>query len=351
VGATARTNFVHNTLYYCTQRGNATRKVAIGRAVPPPVWYLSTTMHGRNLRILFSAALLAAYQPAMSWSPGGHMVTGAMAYEELRATDPRVVEIIVELMAQHPDHGPFEVAANGATGEARVRRLFMEMARWPDDIRNGMYDHPTWHYASKPLIDSRTPPPALPRDATAGSAVEAFTLNVKIAGDPRAPAPERAIALCWILHLVGDIHQPLHAADGYSADYPHGDQGGGLRYVTGPQSLQPLSLHWYWDQAAIRTGDAAPARADELRTKLPREQFAELARRSNTADDFVAWAAESYALAHSQVYRGDLSTSPNEKQAPALSAAYVANSSAVAERRITLSGYRLADLLIAVLHE
>jgi hypothetical protein len=112
-----------------------------------------------------------------------------------------------------------------------------------------------------------------------------------------------------------------------------------------------LSLHWYWDQAATRPRDAAPARADELRTKLPRQQFAELTKRSSTADDFVAWAAESYALARSQVYRGDLVTSPNEKQAPALSAAYVANSSAVAERRLTLSGYRLADLLIAVLHE
>jgi hypothetical protein len=338
-------------LHCCTQSA-ANRRVAIDRADAPPVWYQSTAMYGRDLKIVFSAALLAAaFQSAMAWSPEGHMATGAMAHEELRATDPRVVEIIVELMAQHPDRGSFEVAANGATGEVRVRRLFMEMARWPDDIRKGMYDHPTWHYASKPLIDSRNPPPAMPRGATAGSAVEAFALNVKVAGDPHAPAPERAIALCWIFHLVGDIHQPLHAADGYSADYPHGDQGGGLRYVRDPKSPQPLSLHWYWDQAATPPGDAAPARADELRTKLPREKFAELAKRSNAVDDFVAWAAESYTLARSQVYRDDLSTSPNEKPAPALSAAYVANSSAVAERRLTLSGYRLADLLIALLHE
>jgi S1/P1 Nuclease len=337
-------------LHCCTQNA-ANRRIAIDRAVPLAVWYQSTAMDGRDLKILFSAALLAACRSVMAWSPEGHMTTGAMAYEELRITDPRVVEIIVELMAQHPDRGSFEVAADGATGEVRVRRLFMEMARWPDDIRKGMYDHPTWHYASKPLIESRNPPPAMPRDVTAGTAGEAFALNVKVAGDPHTPAPERAIALCWIFHLVGDIHQPLHAADEFAADYPHGDQGGGLRYVRDPQSPQPLSLHWYWDQAATRPGDAAPARADELRTKLPREKFAELSRRSNTTDDFGAWAAESYALARSQVYRDDLSTSPNQKQAPTLSAAYVANSSAVAERRLTLSGYRLADLLIAVLHE
>jgi hypothetical protein len=309
-------------------------------------------MYKRNLRVLISAALLAVlYRSALAWSPEGHMMTGAIAYEELRSTDPRVVEIIVGLMAQHPDRGSFEVAANGATGETRARRLFMEMARWPDDIRKGMYDHPTWHYASKPLIDFHRPPPVSPRDATAGSALEAFALNVSVAGDPRAPAPERAIALCWIFHLVGDIHQPLHAVDEYSADYPHGDHGGGLQYVLDPESQQPLSLHWYWDQAAIRPGGVAPARAAELRALLPRGKYAELTRRGNAADDFVAWAAESHALARSQVYRGDLSTSSDEQQAPALSAAYVANSSAVAERRIILSGYRLADLLSAVLHE
>ena len=87
MGATARTNFVHNTLYYCTQSRNADLKVAIGRTVPPPLWYHSTTMHGRNLRILFSTALLAACQSAMAWSPEGHMATGAIAYEELRTTD------------------------------------------------------------------------------------------------------------------------------------------------------------------------------------------------------------------------------------------------------------------------
>jgi S1/P1 Nuclease len=143
----------------------------------------------------------------------------------------------------------------------------------------------------------------------------------------------------------------LHAADGYSADYPNGDHGGGLRYVLDPQSQQPLSLHWYWDQAATRPGDAASARADELRIKLPREKFPELTRGSNAVNNFMAWGAESYALARSEVYRVDLSTGASKKQAPALSAAYVANSSAVAERRLTLSGYRLADLLIAVMHE
>jgi hypothetical protein len=224
------------------------------------------------------------------------------------------------------------------------------MARWPDDIRKGMYDHPTWHYASKPLIDALHPPPDDPRGATAGSAIEAFALNLSVARDPRAPAPDRAVALCWIFHLVGDIHQPLHAADQYSAAYPRGDQGGGLQYVLDPQSGQPLSLHWYWDQAVNRSIEAAPARAEQLSRKLPRSAFSELKPHGGDTD-IAAWAAESYALARTQVYRTDLSTGANERQAPALTAGYALNTAAVAERRLTLSAYRLADVLIAALHE
>jgi hypothetical protein len=267
----------------------------------------------------------------------------------MRAREPRLVDVIVDLMSQHPDRGTFEVALGRTTGDARALRLFMEMARWPDDIRKGAYDHPTWHYASKPLIDTHHPPAVIPSNATSGSALEAFALNLSVARDPRAPASERAIALCWIFHLVGDIHQPLHAAEEYSTRYPDGDHGGGLQYVRDPQSQQPLSLHWYWDQAVTRSSEAAPERAAQLRRKLPRDALPELAKRSDTLDDFSGWMGESYALARTQVYQVDLATSADESQAPALSAVYVANSVSVAERRLTLSAYRLADLLIAVL--
>jgi hypothetical protein len=288
---------------------------------------------------------------ALGWSQEGHMVIGAIAYDELRANEPRLVEFVLDLVSQHPDRGPFEVAAGRATGEARGRLIFMEMARWPDDVRKGMYDHPTWHYSSRPLIDPRQPPPLNPRDTAAGSALEAFALNLSVAKDPRAPASDRAIALCWLFHLVGDIHQPLHAADEYSTIYPSGDRGGGLQYIIDPQSQQPMSLHWYWDQAVNRSSDAAASRAVELRARFPRTQFPELAEhaeltaQADAADDFKSWMAESYTLARSQAYRNDLSTNSDEKQAPALSAQYVANTSAVAERRLTLSSYRLVDVL------
>jgi hypothetical protein len=302
--------------------------------------------------VICSMALLTINQSALAWSKPGHMVNAAIAYEELQAKHPRLAQRIAELMAQHPDRGSFEVAINGAKDEERLRRLFAEMARWPDDVRGGAYDHPTWHYASKPIVDPSHPTATAPADAFAGSAVEAFALNAKVAGDVRAPAAERAVALCWIFHLVGDIHQPLHAADWHSSRYPEGDLGGNRQYVLDPQSRQPTSLHGYWDGIISRSGEVGPAfeRGRELRTRYPRSGFTEIAARSNVSD-FVAWAVESNALARSQAYGRNLSTSPTPEKAPALSAVYIADSTAIAERRVTLAGYRLADLLAVLVRE
>lgn len=312
------------------------------------------TMPFRTLSATFlSMALALACPSAMAWSVPGHMVSAAIAYDELQLKDPAVVRRIVELMAQHPDRAPFSVAINGSTDEARVRRIFMEMARWPDDVRGGFYDHPTWHYASRPVIDTSHPPPVAPADVISGAAMEAFALNAAVASDAHAPAVERSIALCWIFHLVGDIHQPLHAGDGFSSVYPDGDRGGNRQYVLDPQTQQPVSLHWYWDSVVHRSGEVpmALARANELRVKFPRERLNGLASPKNAANDFTAWARESYALARSQVYRDDLSTSAAQKEPPALSASYIADSTDIAEQRLTLSGYRLADLLMVLLRK
>lgn len=296
--------------------------------------------------------LLAVSQPVMAWSKPGHMVSAAIAYEELQAREPRLAPRIAELMAQHPDRGSFEVAINGAKDEERLRRLFAEIARWPDDVRGGAYDHPTWHYASKPIVDPSNPAATAPADAFAGSAIEAFALNAKVAGDVRAPASERAVALCWIFHLVGDIHQPLHAADWHSSRYPEGDLGGNRQYVLDPQTHQPVSLHAYWDGVIGRSGEVGPAfeRGRELRARYPRSRFTEIAAQPGV-NDFVAWAMESYALARSQAYGSALSTSPTPEKAPALSAAYIADSTAIAERQVTLAGYRLADWLRVLVRE
>lgn len=296
------------------------------------------------------AVTLALQTPAQAWTRPGHVVSAAIAYDVLAARNPRALAKLTALAAQHPDRGPFEVAVGRETGEARSRRLFLELARWPDDVRGGPHDHATWHYALTPVVDPRDPPPAAPPAGISGAGLEAYALNIKVAGDVRATPAERATALAWIFHVTGDLHQPLHTAQLFSGRYPQGDKGGALEYVRDPQTREPIALHWFWDDSVNRSGEwaAADARARELMAKLPRSAFPELAAGPARPDQVAAWARESYALALPLAYRADMNGVADPAQAPDLPAAYQRDVVAAAERRLTLAGYRLADIAEAL---
>lgn len=301
----------------------------------------------RTKRIwLLSGLLLVASLDAFSWTRPAHMVSAAVAYDDLLVRDQQVIDEIMELMSHHPDPGPFQVAIGRATGTERTQRIFLEMARWPDDIRGGFQDHPTWHYAFRPYVDPQDPPPHKPLDVIAGSAFSALALNIEIATDPRAASSERAVALCWIFHLVGDLHQPLHTAQLFSSKYPNGDHGGSSEYVLDASTGgEPQTFHWYWDDSVHRDGEpqAVLVRARQLEEAFPRERFKELSKDPAHASDITGWAAESYLLASSFTYRVALSDERATAKPPP--ASYVEQMKTSAERRLTLAGYRLADLL------
>lgn len=304
-------------------------------------------------KITLATTILAtlAIHPAFAWTRAGHMVTAAIAYDELAAHDPQVIDRIMEIMAHHPERGPFEVAIARTTGAERTRRIFLETARWPDDIRGGAYDHPTWHAAFRPVIDAQDPPPKLPPATVGYEAFEALPLNVHVAADSLAPESDRAVALCWVFHIVGDIHQPLHTAQLYSRQFPDGDRVGSLAFVLDPKTHEPFNLHWFWDDRVSQTDepDGAFARAHELEKKYPRAQFVEeLARDKARPANIEAWADESYAAAKSVAYGPNRPRAMSAADAKLPDDAYVKASTAVAERRLTLAGYRLADLLRSI---
>jgi hypothetical protein len=310
-------------------------------------------MRGRSslaIALVTICAWLMAVGPASAWSRPGHMVTAAIAYQELMATDPKVVDRILAIMASHPEPGPFQVAIGRATGVERAQRIFLEIPRWPDDIRGSEYDHPTWHYLIRPVTDPASPPPHAAPYVTSGSAVEALALNISVARNPRASQSERAIALCWIFHIVGDVHQPLHAAEMFSRQWPDGDFAGDKIFLVDPHTGETVKLHWFWDDSVHQAAepDAALARARQLTAQFPRAHFArELARDAEHPADSGAWTMESFAVARSVGYRADGPRAPTPGEARPLARAYAADSVAAAEQRLTLAGYRLADVLRA----
>ena len=166
-------------------------------------------------------------------------------------------------------------------------------------------------------------------------------------GDPI----KRGIALSWLFHLIGDIHPPLHAAALFSREYPKGDEGGTDMCVRIAQGRAALSLHRLWDELLTSSNNTRTLRnmAVELRNRFPRSSLTEL-----TGIDPELWAKESFAIATKIGYQNDaLRGTPKGKRrdcrevtdAAVLPNGYAAVAKKIADRRMMLARYRLADLL------
>ncbi|MBA3810551.1 MAG: S1/P1 nuclease [Caulobacteraceae bacterium] len=312
-----------------------------------------STKH-RAVAGLVAAAMTATTPPAFAWSNQGHMVTGAIAYDDLARSSPALVAEVEKIMASHPDHARFEKALAGYSGQARTRRLFEQMARWPDDARGGSFDHPAWHYWLR-LVPSRTDPITLPPRMlalTAGEAAEAYALNLATVRDAYAPAAERAVALCWVFHLTGDVQQPLHAGHLVSKRFPLSDRAGQSAFVRANVVAAPVNLHQFWDDAigGDEDGDAnVEAVRQRLGGDLPRADLNELNGKADAAA-FRDWAEESLALARSAVYQdAAFEGAARPEAAPILTPDYLLTRKRVGERRIALGGHRIADAVRAAL--
>lgn len=285
---------------------------------------------------------LAAPAPVLAWNDQGHMATGDIAYDTLRVEHPEAVTAIVAIMRDHPDWPLFERQLAGLSGTARERRMFALMARWPDDARKGPFDRPDWHYSLKLVTPWGW---ALP--ITTGKADTAFRSNLALARDPSAPKAQRAVALCWVMHIVGDMHQPLHGGHWLSTRFPKSDRGGSIAWVRKSAGEAPNNLHDTWDGVVNRPGSrevGADALAREVEAAHPRQTTPRDGRDAQAA--YRSWIAQSRVLARTVAYDGGrLVTGRSPGEAPVLSKSYLVRARSVSEARIASAGYRLADLM------
>ena len=312
---------------------------------------------------------------AQAWDHPGHMASAAIAFAEIERERPELIEKIGLLLLKHPDPAPFWVATVNARGNERTRRMFIEAARWPDDAKFTRDDRPTWHSArwaivsddapaeSKKLVESRHGKPL-------GNALEALALNSGIIANPESKAEERALALSWMMHIVGDIHQPLHVSDLFSNDFPTGNAAGTLAYVWDPLKDSAMPLHILWDSNKMRSTELADidGYAREIMDKYPRSSLPELTAYEGV-DSYRKWARESHQVAVDWAYNIKALPDPNldadsdrvvgnmvkyilegispVEEAPAVPAEYWEKVQEVSTRRLALAGYRIADVILA----
>ena len=282
---------------------------------------------------------------ARAWNATGHMIVASLAYDQL---PPAQRARWAELLRAHPDFDKWQAAApKDAPDFDFGRYLFMRASTWPDDIRKtgSPWDHPLWHHIDYPL---RAPDyPLAPPPADVPNALTAIAACEKTLADPTAPAVDRAASLGWLVHLIGDLQQPMHNGTVIDAAFPapEGDHNGLSVFVS--VAGNPITLHWLWD---CLPGDFVEypkitARGTELAAKFPRAGLPELQR----ARDPLAWSLEGRALAIEAPYQhGTLAVGTDPKTAPTLPPGYLAAARGLADRRVALGGYRLADVLLTV---
>jgi len=168
--------------------------------------------------------------------------------------------------------------------------------------------------------------------------LDAIELNLKIFKSTDTAADQRAIALCWLIHLVGDIHQPLHTVSLFNDQFPKGDRGGNSFWIR-PKGT--VKLHAYWD--------GLMGRSTSIQNVLNEATLIKAAQKKDdlTTDlNPVSWSKESFKLAREKVYlNGVLKGSVDKENALPVPEDYGKESKRVGEQQVALAGYRLASLI------
>ena len=225
-------------------------------------------------------------------------------------------------------------------------------ACWADDLKASETLENVLHFIDLPVIHGDVPNVPNPINGTF-TLPYALSCLTKTLSSSVATDLDKARAVRFVGHFVGDGHQPLHDASLFSTDFPapEGDVGGNLFKI---QSLTLggstfTQLHALWDSGVgLWAGDLTrplnatgfaylSSTADSLQAAYPRSSFApQLA-----VTDFWSWSEESNALAASFVY-----TAPSKDEGP-ISQAYITAGQAMASSQVALAGYRLAQVLDA----
>ncbi len=306
----------------------------------------------RRLTSVIGALLLAL--PASAWNYSGHSIIAEIAYERLT---PQARARVDQMIRSHPDYN--RMFAQGASDAIRndpaalARYAFVHAAPWPDqiiynDTDNRFYDelnpnaqptpllpgfpdmmrHRAWHYFDHGISGDGTPvieqpPPHLMTE-----------LPRLLSEIGTADARQAAYDLPWLVHLTGDVHQPLHVTSRFLKSQPKGDAGGNFDFVE-PGG----NLHALWDEAA-----APRDLSDADIVRDARDITADYPANDPLSLDPLIWADESFELDKSAVYTFGLETGSKDKPI-ILPPLYEEKAKNIARQRVATAGYRLAAIL------
>ena len=290
---------------------------------------MRTAIRSTLRRAALAAGLLLATPVALAWGPQGHRTIGAIAD---RLLTPAAHTAVLHILQN--DRDKFDSPSRRTTLEA--------VSDWADEVRGTPAARPAWHYDDVPICGARDKAGYCPGGQCN---TEQLKRLIGVLADARTPARARDEALKWVVHLVGDIHQPLHAAD-------NGDHGGNLVPVAleGVHTHGRENLHRAWDNDLVqlalhaRNRQQPPAGIDALAAEAH-----DLERQvgQGTPD---SWARESNNLARNVAYHyPGFACGSVPSGVVVLDGSYLEDAELVVRERLLLAGARLAAVLNAAL--
>lgn len=304
--------------------------------------------------ILLTTLIVLQPLPALAWSEGGHHIIALMAFDLLSRDEQAKLLAVLE---QHPRYKEdFEPPEKLPNDQEVTRWRVGRAAYWPDVARRQpKYHRSTWHYElGAALTIGNVQPPSLPGPLPVDATLETQELYVSQAIElcrktlrSTGSKEDKALALCWMAHLVADAHQPCHAGSLYAEGiFTENDGDRGANRVP---TKQRGNMHALWDQLLGDrfTLDGTRKRIVEI-TSDP--ELAEFAAKAEKLNDQQVWLEESRQLATEHVYTPEVLRSLDmvrrgfveKPETIDLSEDYLKNAGRVAQRRAIEAAHRLA---------
>jgi hypothetical protein len=291
------------------------------------------------------AALFIA-NTCLSFDNCGHKTVATIALDHLDSNSQKRIKAIFQNDGRH--------------------RTFVDCATWPDDIKTNKRNstpykakvNKPWHYVNIPYpatdeqIEQTINRPGVvvsPSRTSSANVVTAIRYYTAVLKGGRGSATAQADALSWLVHLVGDVHQPLHCTEA-TQPLPNytppreGDRGGNSFLIHGSAG----NLHAYWDDIldpGHPRGSYSNQRVRTIATDLEARITPGLFGMGKT--DPEDWAKESYGE-RELVYSPPLDGANTPTAHHIISAEYAGKAKGIGEKRIVYAGYRLAKLLNSI---
>lgn len=290
--------------------------------------------------ILSLAVLLICVCACNAWASTGHLVTSTIAYNDLMKNNKWALDKANDILEP-------------------LRKFFMESAypfiaaaEWPDDIKGqGWKSFNNLHFLNYAVID-----PDFHEDISTSvdNATYAHNqcFNVITKSTGKISTIGKSLCMRFLIHLIGDIHQPLHTATLFSTLFPNGDMGGNMFQITYPAKKSLNELHAYWDSTAnnysasiqVPITDNYFTKLQDISTGITAKWTREALKEELKLQTFDQWVTESGKHAYETAYdalklkSGDTITPEYEQKARQL-----------IDHQLALGGYRLADTIVKMM--